>query len=368
MLDIQNLTRQVLRNCSISDARHAGLFSVCGLALRLRDLYKWERGLEPWVEEDAALVLDWIGRKEEEWEALSEQDFQEILIRDTPYDPFDVPNINAALEPHGLCYGAGYVHALKPTFFLASLEEKRQVEGHPVYVLGKELARDLLTLPALSQDNAILIRKDSARLFLWNQIFFLKKSGRKALRFALEAYGLAEQDLRALQARLSDISSRELEPFIYHEVGEIRDPVFDREIWREILAAFPHSPVELLARTVKDLLADTGASGNLHFIIRSKRASSLGLYVAFLDGLRKQLFPELPEAFEGFKASGDWRLIEAAVAACYDKMRLHAKALTSIFQQGIQKQDMRWTQEEIQRQLLEPLDFTRERGVDGDHP
>ena len=39
------MTEQVLRNCHISYARHAGLYSICGLALRLRDLYKWEMGL-----------------------------------------------------------------------------------------------------------------------------------------------------------------------------------------------------------------------------------------------------------------------------------------------------------------------------------
>ena len=53
-IDPGNITRQVLRNCEISDARHAGLFSICGLALRLRDLYKWEKGLDPWVEKDSS--------------------------------------------------------------------------------------------------------------------------------------------------------------------------------------------------------------------------------------------------------------------------------------------------------------------------
>ena len=50
MLDIEKIKNQVQRNCDISDSKHAGLFSVCGLALRLRDLYKWDNGLAPWVE------------------------------------------------------------------------------------------------------------------------------------------------------------------------------------------------------------------------------------------------------------------------------------------------------------------------------
>jgi hypothetical protein len=64
MININDITRQVLHNCDISDAYHAGMFSICGLALRLRDLYKWERGLPPWEESDSAKVLEWIEAKE----------------------------------------------------------------------------------------------------------------------------------------------------------------------------------------------------------------------------------------------------------------------------------------------------------------
>jgi hypothetical protein len=46
--ELKSFTRQVLRNCDISDADHAGFYSICGLALRLRDLYKWENQLPPW--------------------------------------------------------------------------------------------------------------------------------------------------------------------------------------------------------------------------------------------------------------------------------------------------------------------------------
>ena len=35
MLDIAFLTRQVRRNCTLSDARFAGHYSVCGLVMRL---------------------------------------------------------------------------------------------------------------------------------------------------------------------------------------------------------------------------------------------------------------------------------------------------------------------------------------------
>ena len=45
--EISDLQRQVQKNCDISDARHAGVYSLCGLLLRMRDLYKWEHRMVP---------------------------------------------------------------------------------------------------------------------------------------------------------------------------------------------------------------------------------------------------------------------------------------------------------------------------------
>ena len=67
MIDVEDITRQVQNNCDTSDAQHAGLYSTCGLALRLRDLYKWENRLNPWEEKDTSQILDWIGDKEQTW-------------------------------------------------------------------------------------------------------------------------------------------------------------------------------------------------------------------------------------------------------------------------------------------------------------
>ena len=166
MLNIDDITRQILHNCEISDAYHAGMYSICGLALRLRDLYKWENGLPPWVEKDPSEVLEWIEAKELKWEKYSGNDYAQLSMDGKNFDPFDTIGINAVLESHDLFYGAGYARSLKPTFFLAAIEEKKEIDGVIVYTLGRELARDLLTIPALSQDECVLLRKDSARLFL----------------------------------------------------------------------------------------------------------------------------------------------------------------------------------------------------------
>ena len=81
MIEIDTFARQVLKNCEISDAQHAGLFSICGLALRLRDLYKWENELNPWEEKDSSEILDWIAAKEQLWEKLGEKKIRESCHR-----------------------------------------------------------------------------------------------------------------------------------------------------------------------------------------------------------------------------------------------------------------------------------------------
>ncbi|MFC1820520.1 Sfum_1244 family protein, partial [Thermodesulfobacteriota bacterium] len=323
------------------------------------DLYKWEKGLDPWVEKDSSEILEWIGKKEEEWDNLADKDFVEISILGKRYDPFDAIGINAFLEPHGLFYGAGYARSLRPTFFLAALEDKKEMAGHTVYILGKELARDLLTIPALSQDNLILIRKESGVLYFWDQIFFINKSGRRALRFALNSFGLGEHDPATLHRNLKDVFSTEIEKYIRHELGEAQDTVFNRDLWREIIATFPHTPIELLARTVKDLLADTNEHGTLPYITRKRRTASLAFYVAFLNGLAKELFFELPEAFSEFTQTGDWRLIEKVVSEGRVTAKNYARSISRIYRKGKKRNDMKWAEKEMNERLLAPLGIVK---------
>ncbi len=352
----QTITQQVRRYCDISDAQHAGLYSTCGLALRLRDLYKWEHALDPWQEKDTSEILDWIGEKEALWETLHDATYADLMIEGNRYDPFDTPAINAALAPYGLFYGAGYAFRLKPTFFLAEIDHNSHRNGYPVLTLGRELARDLLTLPALTQDQRILLRTDSARLFLWDQLTYIKKSGRSTLRFALAHCGLKRQDPEALQKHLPAILAAQEDNYIYHEIGELRDATFDADIWRELIAAFPHSPVELLARGLKDLLADTHPDGTIHHLVAKRNLAGLGLYAAFMDGMLKELFPQLREAFNDFTKSRNWRMIKEAAFEGYRRAKDYSSEMIQIFKAGKQKEQMQWAKRHIECRLLKKIE------------
>ena len=146
-----------------------------------------------------------------------------------------------------------------------------------------------------------------------------------------------------------------MDTYIYHELGEIQDKNFDHEIWREIIASFPHSPIELLTRGIKDLLADTNEYGTLQHITAERLTASLALYVAFMGDLTKTLFPELKEAFQIFLQSREWPVIEQAVSDGYHTAKNYAETVSSIYQTGKKRNNMKWAENEIGEKLLAPL-------------
>ena len=351
----ETLIQQVRNICNISDARHAGLYSVCGLALRLRDLFKWEKELFPWQERDAKQVLDWIDAKEKVWETLEDQDYGMIFIEGEDFDPFDTKKINAVLEPFNLFYGAGYAYSLKPTFFLAPILTRQEISGITVFTLGHELARDLLTLPALTQDNDIVLRTEAAKLYLWDQITYIKRSSRPALNMALSAMGITSTDATLIKAHFEDIFQILRKNYIRHELGEIKEKTFDRRIWRELIAKFAHTPIELLARAIKDLLADTHTIGPLTRIVTKRDAVALGFYAAFLDGLGKQVFFRFIRAFGDFLQNANWSIVEQSVVQGREKAAAIARDMSAIFLEGQHRHDPKWTAAKIDRSILAPL-------------
>ena len=358
----------VRRNCNISDAGGSSIFSICGMALRLRDLNKWEQGLPPWAEEDPDRLLGWIDKREQAWDSIAgtvgENQFEPLSLGGKTFDPFDTPGLNRMLAPLGLFYGAGYARSLKPTFFLAEIRETRDIDGIPVMVLGRELARDLLTIPALNQDGAVVFRQEAARLFLWDQMAYLKKSGQRFLSFALRNCGLPDTGRESRITYFESILAAQEPTYLYHETGELRDRVLARETFREIVSQFPHSPVELLVRTVKDLLADTGPCGTLAHIISTGNTAGLGFYAAFQDGLFRPMFPELRMAAEKFVSDRDWAGIEQAKAKGFHTAKAYARDLLALFQEGRDNGDMDRAGASINERLVRPLtDGQREAGT-----
>jgi len=355
MFDQQAIIDQIRWNCDVSDSRYAGNYSVCGLFLRLRDLYKWEHDLSPWIEEPPGKVIDWIDAKEQLWETLNDQRFRDICIDGKVFDPFDTNGINSCLSVEGLFYGAGYARSMKPTFFLSQVEERTARIGYDVFMLGKEWVRDLFATPALLQGDTIVIRRESAMRHLWDNIFYAKQSNRDPIRFALAAYGLDLKDLESIRPHLKQIALDDCDRYLYHELGELTDTVLDRTVWRGLIAAFPHTPIELLIRAVKDLLADTGDPGPLREFVLRKDSVLLAFYVAFTDGLIRALFPEIFSSFPAFMQTQDWILVEDAIASGNRTATKLAESISGIYFEGEAGKGDGWVKDQISEQILKPL-------------
>ena len=366
-IDVANLVSQVQHNCDIADVSSGSVFSLCGFLLRLRDHYKWEHGLNPWEEPEPADLLEWVEAREEKWLAMGQESFQPLAVGGGEYEPFDLDAINDHLRPQGLVYGAGYVAGMKPSFLLAEVVESRCVGSLRIDTVGRELSRDIFATPAMRQGDQILARRSAMLFLLWDQVLEMRPSARSALDYALQQYGL---DLGALRRSpkelgpgLHEVAASELAAWIYHEIGEAREDVFGGALWQEIVATYANSPVEILARVLKDILADTHPDGLLGHIIGCGLQSSLGFYVAFLRSFSRMVFPEIRQAFERFVPEPDWSIIEQARRQGRKRVLGLARELAAIHEAG-RDRGSDWARDEIIVRIIEPLGISSaSRGI-----
>lgn len=349
---MKEIARQVMENCEIANARNWGTYSVCGLLMRLTELYRWTKGIKPWNGIDHGALLDWVDEQEKLWEKLEGREFRDIEIKGKRYSPFSVEEINYELRGTGHLYGAGYVGALKPSFFHAELVKTFTEEGFKIFVLGRELARDLVSHPAMLQGKSIIGRTQPLTYFLWEKLLEAKAStSRTILRSAFEDYGYNfSREPQEQVGKMDGLVTRELEVLLHHEMGEALDEVFPEEEWASILKTYPQSRIEHLARGIKDVLADTHGKGTLSYIIRNKKLGSLGFYVSLSFGYRKLLMPDLVKVYEEIKEQGTWDAAEEARRAGREKALRYAEALLEIYSQ--KKKGKKWVEEEVSRRLI----------------
>ncbi|MBU1564707.1 MAG: hypothetical protein KJ630_03650 [Proteobacteria bacterium] len=355
--DLISLTRDIQHNCDISDARDHGIYTMCTMVLKLRNLYKWEKGLQPWEEPEAADLLDWIEAKENFWATLAGEPFRTLSITRKTFGPYDLEEINGVLRGKKILYGAGFGRSMKTVFFLAEIIERRRTEGCPILVLGKEWAKEMAAPFAMVQDGLIIIRKESLRSFFWDQMMEVRASCRNSIRQALQPYGVFKNgvlDRELFRAALDTVVEQEMNLFIYHEIGEILQTTLDSAALQAIIGHFPGTVFEFVSRAVKDILADTHPRGLLAFIVREQRDSSLGFYLSLLDGLRERLFPEIGAAFQLFSSDRKWAHIEQARTLCWERNQRVAEQI-KVISQAIGNDQDEMIVSRFNSRILEPL-------------
>ncbi len=354
-MSLDNIISQVKRNCNISDAKFWGEYSICGLLLRLRELYRSERGLKLWESIPHKEISEWMSEREILWRNLNDKNFEDIVIDEKAFGPFEVSRINTTLEKKNLIYGAGYGIRMKPSFFLADLISKRNIDGYIVYIAGSEYARDLADYPAMVQDGVIFARGDTTKLLLWGRFEELRlRDPKSPLVFAFSKYGITpdEEISDDLYHRVSLVAMSEIETYIYHELGEAIEGEKLGDEWKNLLIDLSGRKAEFFSRGIKDLLSDTSEQGMMKYIIENRREGSLGFYIVFLNGYRKLLFPEIINAFEKFIESGDWEFIEDARKIGYKKAKEYAERLLSIRRENA---DRTWISEYIEREIINEI-------------
>ncbi len=353
-INLNALIAGIKKNCNISDANYWGFYSLCGLLLRLRELYRSEKGMRPWERINQEEISEWISAREALWQELEKKKISDIIIGKEVYGPFEIERINAVLGKENLLYGAGYGIYMKPTFFLADLISKQTIENHDVYIAGHEYVRDLAVYPATLQDGSIFARVDTTRQLLWEKFEELgMKASKVSLAFAFSRYGIVpgEKPSEDMYEQMFHVAFSEVETYIYHEIGESYEERKLGSEWKDMVIDFAGTKIEVFARGVKDLLSDTSEKGMIRYIIETKKEGSFGFYLVFLSGYRRLLFNEIIKAFEGFVESGNWRLVEDARKSGYQKASIFAEKLLTFRRE---KRDPAWISEYIDKEMLAP--------------
>ncbi len=332
--DIDALRAQVKVNCDISDARFWGTYSICGLLLRLRELFSHEQGIRPWQEIPQEVISKWIAAKENLWREIEEREFIDLTIEKTAFHPFEIEGINHVLAGKGLIYGAGLGILKKPSFFLAELLSRESVSEYEVNVSGRELARDLSSHPAMLLGKTIFARRDALAAILWGKFEEMRhKKYKGSLLYAFSQYGIAPESEpdEVLYRRLLEIAAEEIPAYIHHEIGEAREGMMLGEEWRAMLSGELSRKAELFVRSIKDLLSDMSESGMLKYIIEHRKKGSLGFYLSSLSGLRTTILPQMQGLFPSFVEKEDWLLVEDIRKKGYDRANELASSVLDIF-------------------------------------
>jgi len=292
-MDLSSLSATVQRNCHISDALHARNYTLCTYLLKMREFYRWEQGYPFNVSLPKDELGDWITEREALWEELEENGFEALRLGQGEIDPFETSTINHELTAQGLVYSGGYGGYAAPHFFLADLLRTEQREGLPVLIAGREHARDMAAPPAMLLDGTLFVRRESMRRMLWEKIEEWRwKKHQDAMSRAMAHYAFDADFTQALE----QMTDNEVESALLHEVGEWRAEAHLGENWPALLLAVSGTRSELVARAVRDHLAD--CLSTLPTLLEQENAAGLHFYFANLKGMRRELFPELTEAYQ----------------------------------------------------------------------
>ena len=293
---LQAIKDTVQKNCHISDALHAGNYTLCIYLMKMREFYRWEQKQTFNASLPHEQVGHWLRKREGLWESLEDSEFEAIIMDEQSFDPFEHQSINDVLNEHGLVYSGGLGINNKPHFFLGKLESREEINGYTVLISSEEYARDITSPPGMTQGNTIFIRRESLKRMLWEKLETWNwNQSDNALGRALKFYDFKKD----LDNALEQMTEAETQAMLLHEIGEIEAGRFLGNAWEELLVKLPHSKAELMLRAVRDHLADSIST--FPSLIEEQNEASIHFYMGNLNNMRKHLYPSLQEAYQQWR-------------------------------------------------------------------
>ncbi|MBT9568756.1 MAG: hypothetical protein IV085_10710 [Thiobacillus sp.] len=332
--NLSALIDTVQKNCTIADARHARDMTMCTFLLEMREYYRWEMEIPYGARLPKDELGDWLNARESLWDTVEEEAFAPLPLNTTNVDPFEANDVNRALVPQGLVYSSGLGRFRKPHFVLAELKRTEVREGVQILVAGCEYARDLIAPPAAMRDGAIFLRTDAVRRMLWNKYEEWQWREKDSALGRAFAYYDFERDIDRGLDRMVDAES---ETMILHEIGEARAELLLGDDWSTMLGQLTSRHAELLARAVRDHLADCMVT--LPTLLEREALGSLHFYLANLSGLRRALFPALQRAYDDWLMNHDTAHLARIVAAAESHWRNTAQQLMDNFHYDAERGD-----------------------------
>jgi len=324
---MKDLISTIQHNCNIADAQSAGDYTLCIYLLKMRELFRWEMQSDFGVSLDNEAIGNWITEREQIWLDLEQNEYQPLTINGKSFLPFENNAINDALSSHHLIYSGGIGQHENPHFFIAELLHKTEMDDYCIYIAGKELARDLTAPPAMSIDKSIFIRRESLKRMIWERLEEWRwKRGTGAMSKALEHYDFDNH----LYHALDKMTDHEADVLLHHEIGEIKAGRLLGETWHKMLFSLPRSAGEFMARAVRDHLADCHST--LPMLLRENRHASLHFFFGNFKGMRKEIYPDLYQAYESWQITQDDTELKASIARGQLHWRDQALNILKIYQ------------------------------------
>ena len=330
MPDLRQLTATVQQNCHISDANFARHYTLCVFLLKMREYYRWEKGIPLSQPLPKEALGAWLTAREQAWDRLDSASFAPLRLAGQEFDPFENQAINQHLIPAGYVYSGGYGLFHKPCFFLGRLVRQQTQHGINLLVSSQEYARDLMAPPAMLLGDTIFIRQESLRRFIWEKIeeWRLKNDPNTPMARALSCY--EQQDT---ETTLDLMTANEIESVALHETGEALARQQLGPEWEELLASLPRSRAEWLVRAVRDHLAD--CLSTLPALVESRNTAALHFYFANFSGMRKEIYPEALAAYQHWVDTGSLELLKQTYLTGQGQWHGIALEILKLYRQGV---------------------------------